>query len=59
MSQYADLLVDALLARGFTVEEAVRLIALQNRVEHDRREDEERRRFSQWMTRIANLGEGK
>lgn len=59
MSQYEDLLVDALLDRGFTVEEAVRLIALQNRVEHDRREDEERRRFSQWMTRIANLGEGK
>lgn len=59
MSQYEDLLVDALLDRGFTVDEAVRLIALQNRVEHDRREDEERRRFSQWMTRIANLGEGK
>lgn len=59
MSQYEDLLIDALLDRGFTVDEAVRLIALQNRVEHDRREEEERRRFAQWMTRIANLGEGK
>lgn len=59
MSQYEDLLIDALLDRGFNVDEAVRLIALQNRVEHDRREEEERRRFAQWMARIANLGEGK
>ncbi|HEX6819408.1 MAG TPA: hypothetical protein VF120_13610 [Ktedonobacterales bacterium] len=59
MSQYEDLLIDALLDRGFTVDEAVRLIALQNRVEHDRREEEERKRFAKWMTHIANLGEGK
>lgn len=59
MSQYEDLLIDALLDRGFSVDEAVRLIALQNRVEKDRHEEEERRRFAQWMTRIANLGEGK
>lgn len=59
MSQYEDLLIDALLDRGFTVEEAVRLIALQNRVERDRREEEERRQFAQWMSRIANLSDGK
>ncbi|MGH2487938.1 MAG: hypothetical protein ACRDHE_18205 [Ktedonobacterales bacterium] len=59
MSQYEDLLIDALLDRGFTVDEAVRLIALQNRVERDRREEEERRQFAQWMARIANLTDGK
>ena len=59
MSQYEDLLIDALLDRGFTVDEAVRLIALQNRVERDRREEEERRRFAQWMARIVNLTDGK
>jgi hypothetical protein len=59
MSQYEDLLIDALLDRGFTVDEAVRLIALQNRVERDRREEEERRQFAQWMTHIANLSDGK
>ncbi|HEV2404286.1 MAG TPA: hypothetical protein VGR88_02470 [Ktedonobacterales bacterium] len=59
MSQYEDLLIDALLDRGFTVDEAVRLIALQNRVERDRREEEERRQFAQWMARIANLSDGK
>lgn len=52
MNQYEDLLVDVLLDRGFTVDEAMRLIALQERIEHERREEEERRKFSQWMTTI-------
>ena len=51
---YEDLLVDALLDRGFTVEEAVRLIALQERVERERREEEERRRFVEWMMRMVS-----
>jgi len=54
MSQYEDLLVDALLDRGFTVEEAERLIALQERVERERREQEERRKFAEWMEQITN-----
>lgn len=59
MSQYEDLLIDALLDRGFSVDEAVRLIALQNQVERERREEEERRRFAQWMARIAKISDGK
>lgn len=57
VNQYEDLLIDALLDRGFSVEEAVRLIALQERVERERREEEARRRFAQWMARIASGGE--
>ena len=53
MQQYEDLLVDALLDRGFTVDEAMRLIDLQNRYERECREEEERMRFIQWMTRIS------
>ncbi len=36
MRQYEDLLIDALLDHGFTVEEAERLVALQARVERER-----------------------
>lgn len=59
MNQYEDLLVDALLDRGFTVEEAVRLIALQERIERERREAEERRKFAQWMTTIYGGSEAE
>ncbi|HEY7984443.1 MAG TPA: hypothetical protein VID73_09755 [Ktedonobacterales bacterium] len=37
MRPYDDLLIDALLDRGFTTEEAQHLIALQDRVERERR----------------------
>lgn len=57
--QYEDLLVDALLDRGFTVEEAVRLISLQERVERERHEEEERRKFSQWMASIYGMSESE
>ncbi|GEM_PF-1263243 len=52
MNQYEDLLVDALLDRGFTVDEAIRLIELQNRYERERREEEARWRFAQWMAHL-------
>ena len=52
MNQYEDLLVDVLLDRGFSVEEAERLIALQERVERERREEEERRAFARWLARL-------
>jgi hypothetical protein len=55
MNQYEDLLIDALLDRGFTVEEATRLIALQERVEHERQEEDARQRFAQWMARISSI----
>ena len=35
MRQYEDLLIDALLDSGFNLEEAFRLIALQERYEHE------------------------
>lgn len=57
MHQYEDLLVDALLDVGFTVEEALRLIALQERVERERVEDQERREFAEWMARISSIYE--
>jgi hypothetical protein len=57
MNQFEDLLIDALLDRGFTVDEAVRLIALQERVERERQEEEARRRFAQWMARISSIGD--
>jgi hypothetical protein len=59
MNQYEDLLIDALLDRGFTVEEAVRLIALQERVERERQEEEARLRFAQWMAHISNVSESE
>jgi hypothetical protein len=43
MRQYEDLLIDALLDHGFTVEEAERLVALQARVERERTESALRR----------------
>src|SRR5262249_23626111 len=57
MNQYEDLLVDALLDRGFTVAEAERLIALQERIERERHEEEERRKFTEWMARITGMTE--
>jgi hypothetical protein len=46
---YQDLLVDALLDCGFTLEEALRLIALHERIERERREEEQRRRLNSWL----------
>jgi hypothetical protein len=54
MHQYEDLLVDALLDRGFTVDEAMRLIELQNRIDRERREVEEQRRFAQWLAQKSD-----
>ena len=52
MSQYEDLLIDALLDYGFTLEEASHLIALQDRWIAEQREEEERREFVRRMTRL-------
>ena len=52
MNQYEDLLVDALLDRGFTLDEATSLIRLQERIEFERREEVERREFTSWMKRL-------
>lgn len=55
MHQYEDLLVDVLLDRGFTVQEATNLITLQERIERQKQDEEERRRFAQWMTQISSI----
>ncbi len=47
MRQYDDLLIDALLDHGFTVQEAESLITLQERVERERQEEEHRRGSNQ------------
>jgi hypothetical protein len=46
---YQDLLVDALLDCGFTLEEALRLIALHERIERERREEQTRRQLLSWL----------
>ncbi|WIG58446.1 MAG: hypothetical protein OJF49_001192 [Ktedonobacterales bacterium] len=55
MNQYEDLLIDALLDEGFTLDEALKLIRLQERVERARREEDERKRFAEWMIRISSI----
>ena len=52
MSQYEDLLIDALLDSGFSLEEAIRLIELQERVERERRRKREQGEFAQWLRHI-------
>ncbi|HEX6121593.1 MAG TPA: hypothetical protein VFY89_00460 [Ktedonobacterales bacterium] len=52
MRQYEDLLIDALLDYGFTLEEAAHLIALQNRWIDEQRDEEERRCFVRWMSQL-------
>lgn len=53
MSQYfQDLLIDALLDYGFTLDEAKRLIELHERVhgvQRRQRDEEERRRVRMWL----------
>jgi hypothetical protein len=43
------LLVDALLDYGFSLKEAMRLIALHERIERERREEELRRQLLFWL----------
>lgn len=49
MSQYEDLLVDALLDYGFTLDEAVSLIELQARTDRQRQESAHERELLLWL----------
>lgn len=49
MRQYEDLLIDALLDSGFTLEEAFRLIALQEQYEEDHSWKLEQRPLAEWI----------
>ena len=51
MQQYQDLLIDALLDRGFTLAEAERLVALQDQAERERREATLLHEYQHWVAR--------
>ncbi len=58
MQQYMDLLIDALLDEGFTVEEASRLIYL--REEHEERlanEETNHHRFVRWLVEHGRISD--
>ena len=60
MQQYIDLLIDALLDEGFTVEEASRLIQL--RAEYEERlatEETNYQRFARWLVEHGRLSDWK
>lgn len=49
MSQYEDLLIDALLDDGFTLDEALRLIELQERSDSQQRKQTLQRQCRLWL----------
>jgi DNA-binding transcriptional MerR regulator len=58
MQQYSDLLIDALLDEGFTVEEANRLIELREAYEeHQAREETNHQRFVRWLVEHGHLSD--
>jgi hypothetical protein len=58
MQQYRDLLIDALLDEGFTVEEACRLIELREAYEERlAREEMLQQRFIHWLVEDEQPGD--
>jgi len=58
MQQYIDLLIDALLDEGFTVEEASRLIQLREEYEQRRATQETNyHRFVRWLVQQGRLSD--
>ncbi|MDQ2715358.1 MAG: hypothetical protein M3Z08_10670 [Chloroflexota bacterium] len=58
MQQYVDLLIDALLDEGFTVEEANRLIQLQEKYEERQATEETNyHRFVRWLVEHGRFSE--
>ncbi|RAQ95244.1 hypothetical protein [Thermogemmatispora tikiterensis] len=58
MQQYSDLLIDALLDEGFTVEEANRLIELREAYEEQlAREEIPYQRFMSWLIEYGHLSD--
>lgn len=49
MRQYEDLLIDVLLDCGFTLDEAFRLIALQERYEEEHSWQRDTRQLAEWI----------
>ena len=58
MQQYMDLLVDALLDEGFTVEEACKLIQLREQYEDQQATEETNyHRFMRWLVDHGRLSD--
>jgi hypothetical protein len=58
MQQYIDLLIDALLDEGFTVEEASRLIQLREAYEEQlARQETNYHRFIRWLVEHGRLSD--
>lgn len=56
--QFIDLLIDALLDEGFTVQEAQKLIRLQEEYEEQRaKEETNHHRFIRWLVENGRLSE--
>jgi len=56
---YQDLLIDALLDKGFSVDEAEQLIALRERIECQQAQEEALRNFARWLVKHGHLDEFK
>jgi len=58
MQQYIDLLIDALLDEGFTVDEASRLIQLREAYEEQlAKQETNHHRFIRWLVEQGRLSE--
>ncbi len=56
--QYTDLLIDALLDEGFSAEEALRLIQLQEKYEERQATEETNyHRFARWLVEHGRLSD--
>jgi DNA-binding transcriptional MerR regulator len=58
MQQYIDLLIDALLDEGFTVDEASKLIQLREQHEERKaRQETNHHRFARWLIEHGRLSD--
>ncbi len=57
--QYRDLLIDALLDKGFTVDEAEQLVSLRERIECQQAQEDSLRNFARWLVKHRYLDEFK
>jgi len=57
MKQYKDLLIDALLDQGFSLEEAERLIQWREKLDQCRAHEERHRHFAKWLVTTGRLNE--
>lgn len=56
---YKDLLIDLLLDKGFSVDEAEQLISLRERLDQQQAQEELHRNFARWLANQGRLDEFK